>query len=1356
MSKTEELPNKQPADIEVDGEAHYTGVISATLDQALLMQDTQDLHKKQARKDDHRIHVGTPGELVFPELFDGKGKPLRVGITIAAAKDGVLTLDFRKQGSSQVRTLLKILKSPPKSNKGHYQTDSVLAELRKRSLNQLDHLIDDFFMGLIDHLFDTSARPQSGHRQELFYESMNLVKKNRDKMREDYLTLIDSYFDASKLDPTATPQDPGDLESHELNLVDINDFEESLSMQRVIKRGQERYAAALECLLIRFAELVDQPPLETRLPIDIAQLCDAFRRTLDARAISHEAGPEIYAYFTANVIETLETYYSSLNVFLRDHGVNPDIEAEVEKHGSVLKKPTKAKIKKSGDSKKEKPPTPEEAMVALAEESARLQEEARRSGFDLSSGNPDAGSSGAKTGASSTAQDPGSSGSGGAGSGGAGGSGGGQAGGGAHQPITDDVVSAIRQQFQPDSLYSSVVNALNFKRESQATAMRAAGHRGPIADGTAPPGATPADTTALANALSALQQDSEARTQVSQTASLRKFLSDNQGSIGGLEGTTGFEPESLNQLELVDNLFTDIRTDVDVAPDLRPSLGNLQIPLAKLALLEPQFFQEKEHPARGVVDKVAQLASSANYPNKALENKVSGVIDNIVDNYQADSNVFENALSVLDKLVYQQEKALERNVERVVKTQDGQEKLRKANAAVDKVLRKRIRPPYAPKPIVDLVQNGWRDLLVLTHVKDGPNSRAWKDYTKTLDLLSLWLLEQSKGASAADIQVERGLEAEPFVDMVRQQIVTGLPTNVAHEPVLDELLEVLSGRAEVEQAEIAPYEPDTRPKPAEVRKKVETLPRLRRWVKRVEELKTGSWLNYKDKNGAKRRMQLAWVSEDKDRFIFVNERGQKLSELSNIELARQLSRGVQPRTEADELSLVDQSMYNTLEEAHKTLSFANNHDALTKLINKKTFMAQLERALDHAKTRKSEHGLLLLDIDNFSLVNELYDEITGDQVLTEFGKLLAQLHDEKVSSSRMDGDQFGVLLHNTSQEDAVVFAESLRREVEKESLGIESDEVSFTISVGITNIVEHSDTVESILENAQTAVAKAKDDGRNKVVQFHEDQSRAEQYVAEERAAKKEIKETFETDSFVLQAQPIVRAHPDNQDEKVRHYEILLAIKDGNKLKSPQDFIINAERFGYMVDVDRWVVTQVFTWINELMDVEKEIPYLSINLSGTSVTDDTFMEYLFEQISEFGVGTDRICFEITETGTISNMIKAADFVREFKNIGCKFSIDDFGTGLASHNYLRELPVDYLKIDGTFISKLHLNDNDYAMVKSINDLAHFLGQETIAEFVENDEIIAKLQEIGVDYLQGWGVGRPAPLSELADQMLAVEK
>ena len=904
--------------------------------------------------------------------------------------------------------------------------------------------------------------------------------------------------------------------------------------------------------------------------------------------------------------------------------------------------------------------------------------------------------------------------------------------------------------FSPDALYNSVITALNFKREADALLSGK-----PIEDDI--PQEFLADAPSVADALGALQQRPEVRGALLETASLRDYLTANRENIDEFSGKRGLSQESINQLDLVDNLFGTIKSQVDVTSELKPALGNLQIPMAKLALLEPRFFVDRNHPARGVVDKLAQLAASANFPNKALETRIEKIVDKIIADYDDDSIVFDQALAKVEKLVTQQQRAQERNRERVVKTQEGQQKLRAAQAAAAAVINARISPPEAPEVLLQLVESGLRDLLVLTHIREGTDSNTWKEHVKTLDVLSLWLSEQHQDGIDDDLLVERSLEAEPLIDMISQQISAALPTSVAHEDALSELREILSGRQDITMVPVAVEEESTQPEPGEVRSKIKSLPRINRWVQRVEQMRKGTWLNYKDKDGQKRRMQLAWISDDKDRFIFVNELGQRHADVSAVQLARQLSRGVKPPTVADKLSLIDQSMYDTLEHVQKSLSFARNHDSLTKLINYDTFLQQAARALHHAQRKQSQHAVMWLNIDQFDLVNQVYDETNGDLVLHEFAKLLAQLHGKKSSSSRIEGDEFAVLLLDQSIEQAVQKAEKIRADIGASSVEIEDENVTFTVSIGVAPIRSYSPGVNEVMEFAQSAMRLAKDRGRNQVVEYEEDQADIDNYKKSLLEAKSRIQTTLETDRFVLRAQPIVQTTVDGSEGVSQHFELLLGLsnKDGS-LSSPIEFIKSAERYGYMGLVDRWVVKEAFSWISQLMDSQKIVPHLSINLSGSSITDDSFLDYLLEQISEFGVGTSKLCFEITETGTISNLTKAADFVQAFRNIGCKFSIDDFGTGLASHNYLRELPVDYVKIDGTFIKEIDSNRNDYAMTRSINDLAHFLGQKTIAESVENKNIIDKLVEIGVDYLQGWGVGKPKLLPEIAAGLANIEK
>jgi diguanylate cyclase (GGDEF)-like protein len=1328
MSEAEKLPKNQPAEIHVDGIPQYAGEISATTGQGLLLSEARAMRGKQ-RGPDIEVHPGAGGDLVFQELFDDDGKQLSIPVSIVGAEGIDITLDFRDEAAVIAGTLLKQLKSkpgehPPAGSENHLK---LLLEFKTRSLRQLNKILDDYFKALTDHLREMTYRPQNSELQEEIYETITAVRQFNEPVSEAFAKEIEGFFgDIVRADEDAS-KNADKIKGSELNLVGIQDFEDTLSLNRMILMGQDKHTFPLECLTLRYAELVGTSPLDVELPVHIAPVCQAFKTAISDRGIPQRIAPEVYGCFSSKVVSQLDTFYASLNAYLSDQGIEPGIEEDIKRHGSIIKRleldrergiTRKKPEKKSPDNL---PPQKDDSASAESvpslEDAARLLDDADKAGISGSGENKDT-----------------------------------------PEQLAGELVDAIKQRFDPDDLYRSVIDALNFRRDNTGEGGTAGGAPLGFGDSKVPVDeSNMAGPSALANALTALQGNRDVRTQLREVSSLREYLDKNQSSISELEGTAGIKSESLNQIDLVDNLFTDLTTEIDLVPDLKPVVGDLQIPLAKLALLEPQFFANRGHPARGVIDKVAQLSSSANYPNKALESRISSIIDNLVDTYQEDSSVFESALEQLDSLSDQQQKALERNVERVVKTQDGQQKLEKAHAAVDKILRSRVRPPTAPKPIVDLVDNGWRDLLTLTYVKQGPYSRAWKDYVKTLDLLSLWLIEQQRGGVSEEMLVERGLEADPFIDMIQQQISEALPSNLAHEPVLANLKEVLSGRAELELTPVEYPTIEDIPDPGEVRDKVDALPRLRRWVKRVEDLEKGNWLSYQDTEGARRRMQLAWISDEADRFIFVNERGQKIADLTGIELARQLSRGIRPPTATEELPLVDQSMYKTLEHVQKSLSFDKNHDSLTQLINRETFLTQVGTTLKHAKTKHSYHALLHIDIDQFKLVNDVYDDLTGDQVLVEFAKLLSQQHGKKISSARLEGDKFAMLLLDRTVEQALSHAEQIRSDIEASPVTIENDNVSFTVSIGVCALLDHNISVDEVMENAELATRMAKETGRNKVGQYREDNARADDYRVEEAATMAQVAKTLDTKNFVLQAQPIARTHPVPGEPEIDHYEVLLSIADDEgKLHSPMEFITSAERFGYMSQVDRWVVKQVFTWISKMMDEQKVVPNLSINLSGNSIVDDNFMEYLFEQISDFGVGTSKICFEITEMGTISNMVKATDFVNEFKNIGCKFSIDDFGTGLASHAYLRELPVDYVKIDGTFIAQIHENPQDYAMTKSINDLAHFLGQETIAEFVESEAVIEKLREIGVDYLQGWGIGMPTPLTTLANELELLEK
>ena len=1214
-----------------------------------------------------------------------------------------------------------------------------LRAVREHSNALLAERVQLFINQLTDHLFElsmTSGHSESGHN--IHYEALNALKKEGRLIASAFLTEIDALFE--DLTPQAQHQGWREQEQDQsLGLVDIEEFEGYLALDRMITRGEELHQVALEALVMRLATLIEADPLSVRLPVHVEPLCHAFQTALRNSGLPAGVIPQILSYFVDQFIEQLDAFYSPLNTELAEQGIRPNIEEEIINKGSLLKAARTAReaAKQSqtasvSTSSSLADPEPTEVPIEPATEPVAGKNETVASAADL----PDLGT---------------------------------PANGPTEQPSTptptktedlvDQVVEGvfekISERFSPESLYRSVIDALNFKREAQGLAGAGSDSSSSDGSGAATISGPMADTRTVADALGALQMDANSRAAVQNASSLREYLAANAGNISGLEDTGGLNNESLNQIDLVDNLFGTINSQLDVSADLRPALGNLQIPMAKLALMEPQFFVDRGHAARGVIDKLSQLASSSNFPNRSLETRVGEIVDQIVTDYDTDSTVFESALAKIDKLVQQQERAHSKNVDRVVRTQQGQEKLAQAQREVDRFIQQRLKPPHAPKVLMELVEHGWRDQLILTHVKQGPDSAAWDESIKSFEQVSLWLEQQLEGDIDSDEQLERQMEAEPLIDMIEQQINTALPANVEHVTDLNKLRAILAGDAQIVTTEID-VNRQTKPSAADQRARIERLPRLRRWIQRVEALDKGSWLTYRDKDGQQRRMQLAWISEDKDRYIFVNERGQKNAELSAVQLARQLSRGVQPPAPADKLNVVDKSMYGTLEQVQKTLSFERNHDSLTKLINRETFIDQIQRAMRHAQRKSATHSMLYINIDQFNLVNEVYDKINGDQVLLEFARLLAQLHSKKTSSARLGGDEFGVLLIDRSAELAAQVAEKIRNDIAASSVEVDGEPVTFTVSVGISEILPFSNGVDEVIRHARSAMQLAKDQGRNTVVAYQEDQEQLLAQKQEHSATRAELEQALSTDRFVLRAQPIVQTVV-GSNKLSDHFELLLGLKnDEGGLDSPEEFITSAERYGFMSLVDRWVIKEAFAWVSHLNDAQKVVPNISINLSGTSITDDNFMDFLLEQISEFGVGTSRLCFEITETGTISNLVKAADFVRTLRNIGCKFSIDDFGTGLASHNYLRELPVDYVKIDGTFITDIHNNRNDFAMARSINDLAHFLGQETIAESVENDLIIKQLRDIGVDFLQGWGVGMPKLLAEVTKELSSLEK
>jgi diguanylate cyclase (GGDEF)-like protein/PAS domain S-box-containing protein len=433
-------------------------------------------------------------------------------------------------------------------------------------------------------------------------------------------------------------------------------------------------------------------------------------------------------------------------------------------------------------------------------------------------------------------------------------------------------------------------------------------------------------------------------------------------------------------------------------------------------------------------------------------------------------------------------------------------------------------------------------------------------------------------------------------------------------------------------------------------------------------------------------------------------------------------------------------------ELNRRLSYHASHDVLTGLVNRREFESRMERALKSAKAHETSYALCYLDLDQFKIINDTCGHSAGDALLGQVGALLKSKVRWRDTLARLGGDEFGILLESCSLDEALRTAESLREAVRNFKFTWEERTFRLGASIGVVPISPENADVASVLSAADSACQAAKEAGRNRVHSFEENDIDLMRRRREMQWAAR-INNALEEGRFELFRQTIL---PLQTVETGAHYELLLRMRDETgKIVAPDNFITAAERYGITPSIDRWVIENAFRWLVSEADEREKLAMCSINLSGQSLGDDKFLPYVIDQFHRSGLDASKICFEITETAAIASFSQANRFIQALKELGCKFALDDFGTGLSSFGYLKHFPVDFLKIDGSFVKEILHDPIDREMVRSINEIGHLTGKQTIAEFAENVEIINMLRSLGVDYAQGYGVSQPQRVLKAAN-------
>ena len=852
----------------------------------------------------------------------------------------------------------------------------------------------------------------------------------------------------------------------------------------------------------------------------------------------------------------------------------------------------------------------------------------------------------------------------------------------------------------------------------------------------------------LLDLLQSLQQ--EVGTSVSERMPVKQRILEGTISAGGERQLSRV---ALERLDVVENLVDSIDADLILSDSAKGWIRQLELTLYKVAAQNRDFLdQENQHSSLKVINQLARLGGAE---SNDIRDDIEDIIGEIDRNYDSDPAVFDSALTTLLPLIEQQSRTFTDNMQKTVMASERNQSLLSAQRVVADEMVKLLTGSEVSEVFMQLLVPGWRDLLVNTHIEEGQESIDWKNDKRVLEQV-MSHLDPSVDPKESPYyippdellgHVENGLktisldvnEMAPLVSTLRQLITCDkgkepLPVvSMSEKSVLDAL-----GFSNV-------VEEEEKRRPLQERNKDNDDWMIQ--LDRVQHLHVGEWIEFVSDSEETEIAIVAWINESRTSMVFVDRLGMKFNELTVEELAAMVIARTARIFKESDIPLTERASHHMLQNMHNELTHQATHDVKTGLVNRKEFVHQLSRVFLLAKRKKTHHVVAIIAVDQVEFINSKGGHGGGDKLFVGLSELIREPVPEFTILSRLRHDEFGLLFEDCSKEMGLHIIRHLTEVVKAFQFEWRKESFPLTTSCGVVNFNEEADSIDYILKGAGTACDMARAAGRDRIETYKSDDSEVVHRI-DLMEFVSQIDKSLEEDRFVLNCQMITPLF-EGAEEKPQ-YEILLTVLDGNdEPMPPQDFITAAESFNRMGAIDRWVIEHAFRFIAENYLRLQHVGVFTINISGNSLTEDDFMEFVLEQFRVTRLPTAGICFEITEKAAIGNLDGVIEFVEKMQVLGVRFSLDDFGKDLSSYSYLRDLPVDYLKIDGSFVKEIKTSSSDYAVVKSINEIGHFMGKQTVAEFVEDEEVLVILKEIGVDFAQGFGVGKKMPITELLD-------
>ncbi len=818
-------------------------------------------------------------------------------------------------------------------------------------------------------------------------------------------------------------------------------------------------------------------------------------------------------------------------------------------------------------------------------------------------------------------------------------------------------------------------------------------------------------------------------------------------SMGHQGDSATINPKIRKTISAAEQLIGEIQNDQIINNDLRNLVRGLETSLLRESIEDSSLLSNTDHPVRKLLNSIDRLAPyfTQDQNGSSIIKTATEQLRSIVEDTSKNAgNVDIRGLTAkVDSLLDQQQQNFRSNLAVVKDSTEENERLRATRKRIEAFLSEKLKDKSVSVVLADLLRLGWAEVLVQSAELESEISEACEGVIDYLILMfdpqqHLGVVSRDSVSKLCQV-VKQNFSLYPLYPKETEALTEKIRIALYEKGETYQTL--LSDRVTIDEdflKSLFDNDIPTDEDPEDIRLNDAS------WMDRVKAIKVDDWIADHFGQGQVRLLNLAWKTPESSRFVFVDGGGQRVLDSSLASLASQFEMNRYSLLENRDLPLVERAVQKALKDTFEKIRKDSDTDELTGLMNRKSFEREIARVMEISSRKNTQHILIMVDIDQFSMVNDVCGLEGGDRLLQDVTTILSTYVSPSTILGRTGDDEFGILLEDGNLDAGFQLAESLRRRVDVYKFSWESQTVPVTTSAGLVRIDSNTNNPGELLKDAFSACRTAKEAGKN-CSRLHQPSSL--EFAQRQRMIKSVpmIEQAMERNLIELHAQLIT---PLSIGEDSDHHEILLRVQnEAGDLEGPAEFIQAAEQFDRMRSIDRWVVNAFFSWLEKNRETVRNMGGFAVNLSGQSLLDNRFAAFLKDKISHSQISPEKIGFEVTETALVRSTGQANKFIQSIREMGCSFYLDDFGSGYASYSHLKDMPVDIIKIDGVFVSDMLEQKSSYTMVKSVTEIAHFMNKKVIAEFVESEAILNALRKLNVDFAQGYAVGRPIPLDQV---------